>query len=240
MNNIIYISSSLDKKEKKEERNIGIYRDKSLNNQLVIDNKVYILLTPAVYGWLRKQMDKAHLAYQAGRLMANHWNALRQRFYPLHDWAIETYGRQAIAEAVSLPQKNPFVIAASEAASSTNEPATAHRYPLVGEYSHAHPVTPAAVAQVDAIRNKAIVLGWTEKGLYQNRGNFSFPYGQDYGLVCFLDKDKHIGNITRQYIELIGLPPHENRLKFYNQDVDQLRTYPNRQLRIWGNKSSRK
>jgi hypothetical protein len=163
-------------------------------------------------------MDKAHMAYQAGKLAEDHWNTLRERFYPLHDWAIEIYGKEAIVEAISRPQQNPFL---AKAVSSTNEPATEHRYPLVGEYSHLRPVGPAALAQVDAIRDEAIAFGWTEKGLYQNRGNFTFPYGQDYGLICFLDKGNRIGNVTRQYIEIIGLPPHENRLRFYNHDVEQ-------------------
>ena len=57
--------------------------------------------------------------------------------------------------------------------------------------------------------------------LYQNRGRFRFPCGRDDGLVCFLEDDQRIGEVTRQSIEIIGPPPKENRLRFYNPDVDQ-------------------
>jgi hypothetical protein len=212
MNNIIYISSSLERLEKKEERNISIYRDISLNNQVVDNERLYIPLTPAVYGWLRKQMDKAHMAYKADKLPADNWNSLRNKFYPLHDWAITTYGRKAIEKAISIPQKNPFN-------GQLQERHSEHNYPAIGEYSHAHPVTPAALAQVDAIKDKAINLGWQENALYQNRGHFSFPYGQDYGLICFIDKGSYLGEVTRQSIEIIGTS--SKTLNFYNRDVEQ-------------------
>ena len=75
--------------------------------------------------------------------------------------------------------------------------------------------------KVDAIRDQALSLGWSESQLYQNRSRFRFPCGQDYGLVCFLEDDKRIGEVTRQSIEIIGPPPQENRLRFYNPDIDQ-------------------
>lgn len=75
--------------------------------------------------------------------------------------------------------------------------------------------------KVDAIRDQALSLGWTDARLYQNRGRYSFPCGQEYGLVCFLYDDRSVGEVTRQSIEIIGPPPQENRLRFYNPDVDQ-------------------
>ena len=75
--------------------------------------------------------------------------------------------------------------------------------------------------KVDAIRDQARSLGWSEAQLYQNRGRFRFPCGQDYGLVCFLEGDKRIGKVTRQSIEIIGPPPQERCLRFYNPDVNQ-------------------
>ena len=56
---------------------------------------------------------------------------------------------------------------------------------------------------------------------YQNRGRFRFPCGEDYGLVCFLDDNKRIGQVTRQYIEIVYPPPQDNRLRFFNPDVEQ-------------------
>jgi len=77
------------------------------------------------------------------------------------------------------------------------------------------------VAKVDAIRDRALALGWSERGLYQNRGQFRFPYGEDYGLVCFIGEEQRIGEVTKQYIEIVSPLPRENRLRFYNPDVPQ-------------------
>lgn len=80
-------------------------------------------------------------------------------------------------------------------------------------------IHPETIAKVDAIREKAMALGWTEEGLYQTKGRFKFPCGEEYGLVCFVEKDDSVGEITRQYIEIIR--PSGVRQRFYNRDVDQ-------------------
>jgi hypothetical protein len=64
------------------------------------------------------------------------------------------------------------------------------------------PVSPRAVEAVDAIREQAFALGWTEPMLYQNRSRFAFPCGQDYGLVCFLGGGKVVGEITADTIAI--------------------------------------
>ena len=78
-----------------------------------------------------------------------------------------------------------------------------------------------AVARVDTIRDQALALDWSEIALYQNRGRIRFPSGQDYGLVCFVDGDRSIGEVTGQSIEIIHGGPRQSRLRFYNPDVDQ-------------------
>ena len=96
-----------------------------------------------------------------------------------------------------------------------------HLFPEDGDWKFTQPVRSSTVPKVDAIRDQALSVGWSEAQLYRNRGRFRFPCGQDYGLVCFLEEDKRIGEVTRQSIEIIGPPPHENRLYFYNANVDQ-------------------
>ena len=91
--------------------------------------------------------------------------------------------------------------------------------PMEVNQANTHNVLSEAMAKVDAIRDKALALGWTEEGLYQTKGRFKFPCGQDYGLVCFLDKDESIGAVTKQYIETIR--PFGVRQRFYNRDVSQ-------------------
>ncbi|MDD4664269.1 MAG: hypothetical protein PHD83_06380, partial [Caldisericia bacterium] len=63
------------------------------------------------------------------------------------------------------------------------------------------PATLAALAEVDAIRDQALALGWTEAELYQTRGRFVFPCGNQYGAVCSVDSDHHIGSVTAAAIE---------------------------------------
>lgn len=94
-------------------------------------------------------------------------------------------------------------------------------FPKDGDQPVTEKVLPAAVAKVDAIREQALALGWSERRLYQNRGQFRFPYGEDYGLVCFIGDAQRIGAVTKQYIEIVGPPPRENRLRFCNPDVPQ-------------------
>ena len=65
-----------------------------------------------------------------------------------------------------------------------------HLFPEDGDWKFTQPVRSSTVPKVDAIRDQALSLGWSEAQLYQNRGRFRFPCGQDYGLVCFLEEDK--------------------------------------------------
>ncbi|MCL6508163.1 MAG: hypothetical protein K6T59_14195, partial [Bryobacteraceae bacterium] len=89
-------------------------------------------------------------------------------------------------------------------------------FPKDGDQPFTEKVLPSAVVKVDAIREQALALGWSERSLYQNRGQFRFPYGEDYGLVCFISEEQRIGEVTKQYIEIVSPLPRENRLRFYN------------------------
>jgi hypothetical protein len=73
---------------------------------------------------------------------------------------------------------------------------------------------------VDAIRKQAQSLGWAEARLYQNRGRFAFPCGQDWGLVCFVGHGDALGEITETHIEIIhDCSGRRNPLRFANSDV---------------------
>jgi len=94
-------------------------------------------------------------------------------------------------------------------------------FPKDGNLPFPGKVLPSAVAKVDAIRDQALALGWSERRLYQNRGELRFPCGEDYGLVCFIGEAQRIGEVTKQYIEIISPAPRENCLRFYNPDAPQ-------------------
>lgn len=84
-----------------------------------------------------------------------------------------------------------------------------------------HDVSPQSVGKVDAVRTKAVALGWSRRSLYSARGEFPFPFGQGYGLVCFVHGSRTIGEITAETIEIrepdAGI--RARRLVFRNPDT---------------------
>jgi hypothetical protein len=182
-------------------------------------------LDPEYYAWLRSRMVVAQKRCQAGRLPARQYEELRARFNAVHAWAVGRFGEEALLAAVRAldprAYRPPTVKDVEEADSPDVVEAAppAHLYPVQGDWRFMEPVSLEAVAKVDAIRDRALALGWSEAQLYQTRGRYSFPCGQDYGLVCFLRGDDQVAEITCQSIEIINA--RGTRLRFYNLDVDQ-------------------
>ena len=197
-----------------------------------IDGVCFRRLDPDYYAWLRHKMDLAKKAADSGRITPEAFDELRDRFNVIHFWAIDHLGEEALRHAVetldpkgySPPQIKPtngLPTKAPPAPKSAAPAAPRYLFPPDGHWNFTQRVRPSALTKVDAIRDLALSLGWSEARLYQNRGRYSFPCGQEYGLVCFLHDDRSIGEVTRQSIEIIGPPPQENSLRFYNPDVDQ-------------------
>ena len=196
-----------------------------------IDGTCFRRLDPDYYAWLRHWMDLAKKRVGSGRLSAQAFDMLRTRFNEIHAWAIENLGEEALRSAVqSLEPKTyaPPRIDRLDGRSDRVRPPVKetpavppYLFPEDGDWRFTQKVRSSAVPKVDAVRDQARSLEWREARLYQNRGRFRFPCGEDYGLVCFLDENKRIGEVTRQSIEIVGPPPNENRLRFYNPDVDQ-------------------
>jgi hypothetical protein len=202
-----------------------------------MDGICYRRLDPEYYAWLRHKMALAKKALEAGRLDSAAFDGLRTRFNDIHAWAVARFGENELLAAVrSLDPKEyppPSIDPAAQSPSrlcrtrlsGCMSPCDAaveqYLYPKDGEWRFTEKVPQSAIDKVDAIRDQALSLGWSEARLYQNRGRFRFPCGEDFGLVCFVDANERIGEVTRQYIEIIGPPPRENRLRFHNPDVDQ-------------------
>ncbi len=74
------------------------------------------------------------------------------------------------------------------------------------------------VAMVDAIRDRALSLGWTEQSLYGTGGTTRALFGKACGLANLLKTTDQIGEVTRQSIEIILA--NGVRQRFYNPDVE--------------------
>ncbi len=74
-----------------------------------------------------------------------------------------------------------------------------------------------AIRLVDGIREKALSLGWSLERLYRHEGFHKRPFAGEYGLVCYIAAAARLGEVARQWIEIIGPPPSEVRTRFYNR-----------------------
>jgi len=201
-----------------------------------MDGICYRRLDPEYYAWLRHKMALAKKALEAGRLVSAAFDGLRTRFNAIHAWAVARFGEDDLLAAVRrldpktyppptlgmVQQDQPSSVSLSRPVPNpSTPPVEQYLYPKDGEWRFTEKVPQSAIDKVDAIRDQALSLGWSEARLYQNRGRFRFPCGEDFGLVCFVGYNERIGEVTRQYIEIVGPPPRENRLRFHNPDVDQ-------------------
>jgi hypothetical protein len=173
-------------------------------------------LDPDYYAWLRHRMEVAKRARERRRLAAAQYQELRQRFNPVHFWATEHLGEPALLAAVQTLDPNtyrpPRVEDWQPRPRSEQAPSQAHLFPAEGDWPFTESVSPEAVRGVDAIRDQALALGWSEAALYQNRGRLRFPCGDDYGLVCYVYDQHKIGEITRESIEIVA--PSGSRLRY--------------------------
>jgi hypothetical protein len=160
-----------------------------------INGTVFRRLDPEYYAWLRFRMHIAQMAAKAGQLDASEFDRLRASFNRVHAWAMERFERAALEEAIRTLDARHY------------EPPQAiqdapRRELDAGLEAQAH-----AAAQVDAVRERALALGWSEERLYTR------------GLVALLHPSEQIGTVTREAIEIIL--PSGVRQHFYNPDVEQ-------------------
>jgi len=181
-----------------------------------INDRCYRRLDPEYFAWLKLRMHAVKAAADAGRVPAESFNGLRQRFNEIQVQAITMFGEPTLLEAVRTLDSEKY------------------RPPLPEEFEQVKVTEPAptrtnaecerlarARGLVDEIRDQALALGWTMESLYFCDGYERHPVGPRYGVVCYVGIQDRIGEVTRQSIELIGPPPMETRSRFYNPDVEQ-------------------
>lgn len=203
-----------------------------------IDGVMYRRLDPEYHAWLKRKMAEVEARVPSGRASGADLPGLRSRWSMVDAWAKGQLGSAALDAALLALDVARYVPPRKDASGTrcdaqvatrrpcgddlgTVEGQSGYLFPADGEWKCSHPVGKDALAKVDAIRDQAISLGWTEAQLYQNRGALVFPCGHEYGLVCYLDGGQRIGEVTLQSIEIIGPPPRETISHFYNWEVDQ-------------------
>jgi hypothetical protein len=181
----------------------------AFSSDLTINGTAYRALDPEYYAWLRYRMTQAKEAHVAGKMRDETFQDLRAAFNQIHAWAMARFPEQVLLRAIERLRPKyydlPRVFGGGIRGEGREENA-----------GHAHPVSPEALAQVDAIRDMAVSLGWSHDDLYSITGRYAFPCGREYGLVCSVSKGRRIGEVTAESIEVI----HEGRgsvLRFYRR-----------------------
>lgn len=150
-----------------------------------------------------------------GRRWANDDQNAARRFahetarHILHDEVAASTGAEAREAWVKWQRTS------ESARASTNMLVQATAYLTEGAWPFTQPVSFEAVLAVDEIRDEALRLGWSEAALYQNRGRFRFPCGQDYGLVCCLHHGDRIVEVTSAAIAMLPAGRNDAPLRFY-------------------------
>jgi hypothetical protein len=183
------------------------------------DERCYRKLDPEYFAWLRSRMLEVKAAHKAGRVPQAAFDELRTRFNELQEVAIALFGQQALQDALRAPrvaEYRPPALDAFPGRSAAKLGVSCERAarPDSARYRA------AAESAVDAVRGQALEVGWTRESLY-GRSAPGLPGIRRDLVTAICRPGTRIGQITRQWIEIIGPPPHENILRLYNPDVEQ-------------------
>ena len=194
---------------------------------VTVHGKVYRKMDPDYYAWLRSRMEKAKTAHEKGRLDNAAFQTLRARFNEVHDITLGLFGESNLLHAMEHFDPKSYAPhghtrtnertepddSATDSGSKVSRQPARKRQPDRSEHAYPEepdpalpffqPVRPSALEKVQAIEKEALAAGWTPGELYRNRGRYRFPYGQDFGIVCFIDPDQRLGQVTPEKIELI-------------------------------------
>jgi hypothetical protein len=180
-----------------------------------INDRCYRRIDPDYFAWLRLRVHAVKNAVDADRVSKDSFDELRLRFNAMQEQAIAIFGPETLLDAIRRLDLDGYRPPLPEEWEPTRTPAVPVQRRVESER------LARARVLVDAIRDQALALDWSESRLYACDGYGHHPIRADYGLVCYIGADQRIGEVTRQSIELIGPPPRETRTHFYNPDVEQ-------------------
>ncbi len=126
----------------------------------------------------------------------------------------DAYNRRFVPMTYTDFEKHVFELAANDKNQNADDILPDLNFPLTGNWKFSENVDLLDFLKVWEIKDAAIASGWSYADLFQNRGEYPMPCGQDYGLVCFVH-GRIIGEITTDEIELISKKNDHGRcLKF--------------------------
>ena len=67
---------------------------------VIYEGAIYRRLDAPFYAWLRRRMERAKKALDAGKLNRKTWETLRQRFNAINTWALEHIGEKNLLAAI--------------------------------------------------------------------------------------------------------------------------------------------
>jgi len=194
------------------------------------DGIKYRRLDPEYLAWLQDRMHKAQATHRAGKLPTKQWEFLRASFNAIADWAKQAFSRKPIAppDESEMSDEEAFCSGAPSHPFVRPGPMGWY-YPQTGTFAFHQEVTDEALTAVRAIRDEAISLGWSEASLFQNRAHLLYPIGQDWGLVCFLEKGRTLGTISREFIEIVHHEKNGRSSRLHFQNPELMKGQPNKQ-----------
>ncbi len=136
-------------------------------------------------GWVEIQMADGSHAQTDARYITDAYN---RRFVPM------TYTQQEL---------NIMALVKNEKYQDASDILPDLNYPTNEKWKFTEKVDLLDYLKVWEIKDTASASGWSQADLFQNRGQFPMPCGQDYGLICFL-RGRVIGKITSDAIELLS------------------------------------
>jgi len=178
-------------------------------------SKAFRRLSPDFFLWLEKRFATFQAKVGMAGKESEETKAFAERFATVHKLAHEAYTSEDFKAA-----RNRLTNANMESPNQSTgllDRLSNFDYPEESELPRRRQVTFHALGEVDAIRDQALALGWTDPELYATRGRFTHPCGPGYGVVCFIDRDQRLGKVTDRNIELVCRGGHS--LRFYRNEV---------------------
>lgn len=82
-------------------RHIAVDNPENQPQDIITGDTVFRLLDATYYAWLRRRMERAKKAFDAGKLPQATWQALRERFNGINAWAVAHFGEKALLDAMA-------------------------------------------------------------------------------------------------------------------------------------------